>query len=111
MKSKRRIWFIMVRHPVKGWTRVGPAYGSLENAKGWVSFVRRAWRGLRTKVSQCTLRYNNGHLDERSIQTLDKKYNMDPAANGEAISLYSAGEKDIPSSEKRVDIGAENGTT
>ena len=73
----RRVWFTMVLHPAKGWMRAGKAYGSREAAAEWVPFVRGAWRGLRTKVSQCTLRFVNGQLDERSRRTLDEKFNMD----------------------------------
>ena len=73
----RRVWFVMVMHPAKGWMRAGQAYGSREAAAEWVPFVRGAWRGLRTKVAQCTLRWVNGELDEKSRRTLDEKFNMD----------------------------------
>ena len=78
----RRVWFTMVLHPAKGWMRAGKAYGSRKAAREWVPFVRVAWRGLRVKVSQCTLRWVNGQLDERSRRTLDEKFNMD-APNAE----------------------------
>ena len=73
----RRVWFTMVLHPANGWMRAGKAYGSREAAREWVFFVRGAWRGLRVKVSQCTLRWVNGQLDEKSRRTLDEKFNMD----------------------------------
>lgn len=76
----RRVWFTMVLIPGKGWTRVGKAYGSRENAKGWLPFVSGAWHGLRTKVSQCTLRWVDGAMTERSRETLSTKYNMEPPA-------------------------------
>lgn len=68
----------MVLVPTKGWTRVGRAYSSRKAASGWVPFVREAWRGLRTKTSQCTLRWKNGVMDERSRRTLSEKFNMEP---------------------------------
>jgi len=74
----RRVWFTMVLHPVNGWMRVGNAYGSRKAASEWLPFVRGAWRGLRTRVSQCSLRFVDGVLDERSRRTLDEKYNLDP---------------------------------
>ena len=76
--TTRRVYFTMILHSVNGWTRAGRAYSSRAAAVEWLPFVRKAWRGLRVKVSQCTLRYNAGHLDERSIRTLDKKFNMEP---------------------------------
>jgi hypothetical protein len=75
--EKRVLFFTMVMHPVKWWTRVGNAYGSRKEAIGWLPFVRDAWRGCRVKVSQCTLRFKNGALCEKSKRTLDKKYNLD----------------------------------
>lgn len=85
----RRVWFTMVSHPANGWIRAGKAYGSREAAREWVPFVRGAWRGLRVKVSQCTLRWVNGQLDERSRRTLDKKFNMD-APNPANLARESA---------------------
>ena len=75
--STRRVWFTMVLHPTTGWTRAGKAYGSCEAARSWVPFLRGAWRGLPVKISQCTLRWADGQLDETSRRTLDKKFNMD----------------------------------
>lgn len=76
----RRVWFTMVLVPVKGWTRVGGAYGSEKAARGWLRFVSQAWHGLRTKTSQCTLRWKDGVMDERSRKTLSEKFNMEPPA-------------------------------
>lgn len=73
----RRVWFVMVLHPDKGWMRVGNAYGSRQAAREWLPLVRGAWRGLRTRVSQCTLRWVNGELTDRSRRTLDEKFNLD----------------------------------
>lgn len=74
----RRVWFTMVLVPTKGWTRVGKAYGSRKSARGWLGFVGKAWRGLRTRVAQCTLRWNGGVMDERSRRILSEKFNMEP---------------------------------
>lgn len=74
----RRVWFTMVQIPSQGWTRVGKAYGSQESASGWLGFVSSAWRGLRTKTSRLTLRWQNGVLDERCRRILSAKFNMDP---------------------------------
>ena len=76
----RRVWFTMVLVPGKGWTRVGKAYGSKEAARGWLGFVSKAWHGLRVKVSQCTLRWRDGEMTDRSKETLSTKYNMEPPA-------------------------------
>ena len=74
---RRRMFFIMVNHPLKGWTRVGKAYAKKEVAQSWVPFVRGAWRCCRVKVSQFTAVFRDGKLDEKSRETLDKKFNMD----------------------------------
>jgi hypothetical protein len=71
------VFFTMVNHPAKGWMRVGKAYGSRDAAREWLPFVRGAWRGMRVKVVQCTLRWINGQLDEKSRTVLDKRFNMD----------------------------------
>ena len=76
----RRVWFTMVLMPTKGWTRVGGAYGSEKAARGWLRFVSQAWHGLRTKTAQCTLRWQDGVMDERSRRTLSEKFNMEPPA-------------------------------
>jgi len=74
----RRVWFTMVLVPTKGWTRVGKAYGSEKSARGWLRFVSQAWHGLRTKTAQCTLRWQDGVMDEQSRRTLSEKFNMEP---------------------------------
>jgi hypothetical protein len=76
----RRVWFTMVLVPSKGWTRVGKAYGSEKAARSWLGFVCGAWHGLRTKTAQCTLRWTDGVMDERSRRTLSEKFNMEPPA-------------------------------
>jgi hypothetical protein len=48
--EKRDVFFIMVLHPLSGWMRAGNAYQSKSVAHGWVSFVKKAWRGLPVKV-------------------------------------------------------------
>ena len=74
--EKRILFFTMIAHPVKGWTRVGNAYGSRKAATGWLPFIRGAWRGCRAKVSQCTLFFDNGAICEKSKRLLDTKYNL-----------------------------------
>lgn len=75
---RRTVYFTMILHPESGWIRVGQsAYAKKETAKSWLPFVRKAWRGLRGKISQCTLTYRNGVMDEKSRKVLDAKYNMD----------------------------------
>ena len=78
--TTRRLFFTMVRHPVTGWMRVGNAYATRKGAQGWLSFVRAAWRGLPARVSQFTLRFVDGALDERSRRVLDEKFNLEPPA-------------------------------
>ena len=79
MKAEiKRVWFIMVHHPVEGWMRAGKAYGSKESATGWVQFVSRAWKGLRTKVEPCDLTYVDFKMDAESVKILSDKFNMDP---------------------------------
>jgi len=74
--EKRTVFFTMVLHPVKGWMRCGNAYGSRHAATEWLPFVRGAWRGLRAKVSQCTIYLEDGKPCEKSRKLLDSKYNM-----------------------------------
>ena len=74
--EKRTVFFTMINHPLSGWTRVGNAYGSRHAATEWLPFVRGAWRGLRAKVSQCTLYFEDGKPCEKSRKLLDSKYNM-----------------------------------
>jgi len=79
---RRTVYFTMILHPESGWTRVGKAYGQRDTAKSWLPFVRKAWRGLRGKISQCTLTYRNGVMEEKSRKALDAKYNMDAPNDG-----------------------------
>lgn len=72
------LYFTMILHPVSGWTRVGNAYSSMPTAKSWLPFVRGAWRGLRAKVSRCTIHLVDGQICERSLRVLSEKYNLDP---------------------------------
>ena len=76
-QEKRTVFFTMVMHPLKGWTRVGNAYPTRKLAGEWVPFVRGAWKGLRVKVSQCTVYLENGKVSEKSRRLLDTKYNLD----------------------------------
>jgi len=77
MKSKKKLWFTMVLHPLKGWIRVGKAYGSAKVARDWVPFVRAAWRGCQTTVSQHTFYFIDGKMTEASQKILSEKYNLD----------------------------------
>jgi hypothetical protein len=82
---RRRVYFTMIEHPFNGWIRVGKAYGTRKAAQGWLPFVRKAWRGLRGKVSSCSLTWRDGKLDDASVKRLDA-FNMDApddSANGD----------------------------
>jgi hypothetical protein len=93
---RRVVFFTMVRHPFNGWTRVGKAFASKESAKGWVPFVRKAWRGCHTKVSQCTLIWRDGKLTPKSVKVLDEKFNMDApdsSPNTEGLASTAGSER------------------
>lgn len=81
--EKRSVYFIMVAG-LKGPKRVGKAYSSREAAKGWVGFVRAFFRGRRVSIRRANLTLIDGKLDARSIELLDKVFNMDPPAIAEA---------------------------
>lgn len=74
--TTRTIFFIMVHH-LNGWIRVGQPYPTPEAAKDWVPFVRKAWRGLKTKVEPCKLSFLNGVITAESRQLLDQKFNVE----------------------------------
>lgn len=46
----RILYAIEVQHPIKGWVRMRTRYSSKDCAKGWRSFVKKAWGGLPTRV-------------------------------------------------------------
>jgi hypothetical protein len=75
--EKQTVYFTMVKHPLKNWIRIGNAYKSRKTASGWIPFVRGAWRGLRVKISQCTLTFIDGKLSDRSRRMLNEKYKID----------------------------------
>ena len=77
METSKTVYFTMVLHPAAGWMRVGNAYPTRKSARDWVPFVRRAWRGLRTKVEPCTLQFHNGVLTDASRRLLDETFNLD----------------------------------
>jgi len=77
---RRSVWFLMVHHPLRGPIRVGKAYSSPEDARGWRAFVSAAWRGCRVSVRKANLRWVDGELDEASKRLLDQTFNMDPPA-------------------------------
>ncbi len=76
-----KLFFIMVGHPSKGWIRSGNAYATKKAADGWTDFVKSYWRGLPTKVERLNLTWNGDKLDDRTIEILDKKFNLDVPAN------------------------------
>lgn len=77
-KTTRTVFFTMVMHPNGKWTRVGNSYAKKDTAKGWVPFVKGAWRGCRVKVQPCTLELEDGKLTPASLEILDREYNFDP---------------------------------
>lgn len=66
----------MVLHPFKGWIRAGNAYATKQAARGWVPFVRAAWRGLRVKVVPFTVVLIDGKVSAKSQKVLDEKFNL-----------------------------------
>jgi len=74
---KKTVFFTMVSLQDGKWTRVGNAYNSRKQAQSWLPFVKGFLVGRSVKVSQCTLRFEDGKLCEKSIRLLDSKYNMD----------------------------------
>jgi hypothetical protein len=76
--ERRKVFFLMVTHPLKGRIRVGTAHNSRESAAGWRSFVSDAWHRLPVHISACTLHFVDGALTPQSIKILDQKYNLDP---------------------------------
>ncbi|MDD2609410.1 MAG: hypothetical protein PHX60_06885 [Giesbergeria sp.] len=75
--EKKTLFFTMVMHPSEGWMRVGRPYSSRKIASEWLPFVRGAWRGLKAKISQCTVRLKDGKVCEKSRRLLDAKYNIE----------------------------------
>lgn len=75
--TTKKLFFTMVMHPVHGWMRVGNAYPSHSAAREWLPFVRGAWRGLRAKVSPCTIELHDGQVSEKSKKMLDERFNLD----------------------------------
>ena len=76
-RVKKTLFFTMINHPIRGWIRVGQPYPSRQAAREWMPFVRGAWRGLQTKVSQCTVHLVDGQVCEASKRVLDLKFNLD----------------------------------
>jgi len=75
--TKRKLFFTMVLHPFNGWTRVGNAYTSKEQAQEWLPMVRGSWYMCKCKISQFTAIYIDGKLSDKSKEILDKKFNLD----------------------------------
>ena len=44
------MYAIEVDHPLKGWTRLQARYANKKLARGWMSFVKKAWRGLPLRI-------------------------------------------------------------
>ena len=78
MKEKKTIYFIMVLHPLNGWLRNGNAYLTRDEAKEWVPFVRRYWKGLKTKIAPFTYTMIDGKMSDKSKAILDKKFTLEP---------------------------------
>ena len=93
---RRVVFFTMVQHPCEGWMRVGKAFATKKAARGWVPFVRKAWRGLSTKVSQCTLTWQDGKLTAESVKVFDEKFNMDAPDSPPNASLSHGDESATP---------------
>ena len=74
---KRTLFFTMVSSRNGKWIRVGNAYNSRKQAEIWLPFVKGFWVGRSVKVSQCTVKIENGQVCEKSIRLLDSKYNID----------------------------------
>lgn len=74
---KKTVFFTMVPSRNGKWIRVGNAYNSRKQAESWLPFVKGFWVGRSVKISQCTLRFEDGKLCENSIKLLNAKYNMD----------------------------------
>jgi hypothetical protein len=96
----------MVLHPIDGWLRVGKAYNARETAKGWLGFVRSAWRGCRVKVLSCPLTWKDGKLDAASVRRLDVQFNMDASDSPPNVKEHAT-----LSARARVDHGVEVKTT
>lgn len=77
LKTSRKLFFLMVLHPVSGWSRVGNAYPSAKAAGEWRSFVRSAWRGLPVRTATCTVRFVDGKITAASRKVLSEKFNLD----------------------------------
>ena len=75
--KKRRLYFTMVCHPL-GAKRAGNAYATKQDARDAVPLVRGAWRGLHVTISQCTIIWRDGALTPKSVETLSRKYNLEP---------------------------------
>lgn len=75
--KKRRLYFTMVHHPL-GLKRAGNAYATKQDARDAVQHVRGSWRGLRVTISQCTLVWHDGQMAPKSVDTLSRKYNLEP---------------------------------
>lgn len=84
-KPNEKVYFHMVRHPLKGWIRAGRQYSDRDVAKSWTSFVKAAWRGLPTRIKPLTLRFGaDGKLTPKTLERLDKEFNLDPPGQAEA---------------------------
>jgi len=73
---KKTVFFTIVSSRNGKWIRVGNAYNSRKQAESWLPFVKGFWVGRSVKISQCTLRFEDGKLCEKS-KLLLQKYNLD----------------------------------
>lgn len=74
--EKVTAYFCMIKHPLRGWIRVGQQHPTRESARGWLGFARAAYHGLPGRVSQCTVTIIDGKVSERDRQILDQKFNI-----------------------------------
>ena len=76
MKEKVTVYFCMIKHPLRGWIRVGLQFYSKEIAKEWLRFARAAYHNLPGRVAQCTVSIIDGKVSERDRKILDQKFNI-----------------------------------
>lgn len=77
-RNATEVFFLMVDHPLDGWTRVGPPRRTKSEAQGWLAFVKAAWNGQRTRVACCSLRRGkDGRLTAATVRRLSLRFSCD----------------------------------
>lgn len=74
--EKVTVYFCMIKHPFRGWIRVGQQHSTKESASGWLQFARAAYHNLPGRISQCTVSIIDGKVSERDRKILDQKFNI-----------------------------------